>query len=82
MVVEVKTTLHAADPKRFVSWLGDFREWRTDYARPRMYRALGYLTAKGNSTRAAEGFYLILAVGSSASIVNSGGSRPVSTYPR
>ena len=78
VVVEVKTTLREADVKRFVSRLGDFREWRPDYARPRMFGALGYLTAKGNAARVAEaaGFYLIRAVGSSASIVNSEGFEP------
>ena len=78
VVVEVKTTLRARDVTKFVSRLGDFREWRPDYARPRMYGALGYLTAKGDATRAAEaaGFYLIRAVGSNASIVNSGGFEP------
>ena len=78
VVVEVKTTLRAKDVTKFVSRLGDFREWRPDYARPRMYGALGYLTAKGDATRAAEaaGFYLIRAVGSNASIVNSEGFEP------
>ena len=78
VVVEVKTTLREADVKRFVSRLGDFREWRPDYARPRMFGALGYLTAKGNAARVAEaaGFYLIRVVGSSASIVNSEGFEP------
>ena len=78
VVVEVKTTLRARDVTKFVSRLGDFREWRPDYARPRMYGALGYLTAKGDATRAAEaaGFYLIRAVGSNASIVNSKGFEP------
>ena len=51
VVVEVKTTLREADVRRFVSRLGDFREWRPDYARPRMFGALGYLTAKGNAAR-------------------------------
>ena len=78
VVVEVKTTLRAKDVTRFMSRLGDFREWRPDYARPRIYGALGYLTAKGDATRAAEasGFYLIRAVGSNASIVNSKGFEP------
>lgn len=78
VVVEVKTTLRSKDVTKFVSRLGDFREWRPDYARPRMYGALGYLTAKGEATRAAEaaGFYLIRAVGSNASIVNSEGFEP------
>lgn len=78
VVVEVKTTLRAKDVTKFVSRLGDFREWRPDYARPRMYGALGYLTAKGDATRAGEaaGFYLIRAVGSNASIVNSEGFEP------
>ena len=78
VVVEVKTTLREADVKRFISRLGDFREWRPDYARPRMFGAVGYLTAKGDATRVAEaaGFYLIRAVGSSASIVNSEGFEP------
>ena len=78
VVVEVKTTLRAKDVTKFMSRLGDFRKWRPDYARPRIYGALGYLTAKGDATRAAEasGFYLIRAVGSNASIVNSDGFEP------
>ena len=75
VVVEVKTTLCEADVKRVLPRLGDFREWRPDYARPRMFGAVGYLTAKGNAAQAA-GFYLIRAVGLSASIVNSEGFEP------
>ncbi len=78
VVVEVKTTLRPADIGRFVSRLGDFRKFRPDYARPRMYGAIGYLTAKGDAIRMAEkaGFYLIQAVGYNASIVNSEGFKP------
>ena len=78
VVVEVKTTLRAKHVGQFISRLGDFREWRPDYARATMYGALGYLTAKGDATRVAEeaGFYLIRAVGSNASIVNSETFKP------
>lgn len=78
VVVEVKTTLTQADVKQFTERIADFRAWRPDYVRPRIYGALGYLTARDDATRAAEaaGFYLIRAVGSSASIVNSEGFEP------
>lgn len=78
VVVEVKTTLRAADVERFTERIGDFREWRPDHARPRVRGALAYLTAKGNAEQAAEaaGFYLIRAVTGSARLVNSDGFRP------
>lgn len=78
VVVEVKTTLRLADVARFTERIGDFREWRSDDARERVWGALAYLGVEGNAARAAEeaGFYLIRAVSGSARLVNSGGFTP------
>ena len=78
VVVEVKTTLRVADVKVFLERIGDFRKWRWDDARPRVWGALAYLSAEGNAARAAEeaGFYLIQAVSGSARLVNSEGFEP------
>ena len=78
VVVEVKTTLRRADVARFTERIGDFREWRSDDARERVWGALAYLGVEGNAARAAEdaGFYLIRAVSGSARLVNSAGFEP------
>ena len=78
VVVEVKTTLRVADVKVFAERIGDFRKWRWDDARPRVWGALAYLSAEGNAAWAAEdaGFYLIQAVSGSARLVNSEGFEP------
>ena len=78
VVVEVKTTLRRDDIPRFGERLRDFRDWRRDYARPRVWGGLAYLTVQGEAARLAEaaGFYLIRAVGSSAKLVNSKGFEP------
>lgn len=77
-VVEVKTTLRSADVTKFLDRIGDFREWRPDDARPRVFGALAYLTSEGAARAEAEaaGFYLIQAVSGSARIVNSKGFEP------
>ncbi len=73
VVVEVKTKLRPADVSKFTSRMGDFREWRPDDARPRVFGALAYLTAIKDATEQAEetGFYLVEAVSGTARIVNS-----------
>ena len=78
VVVEVKTTLRVSDVERFTARIRDFREWRPDHARPRVWGALAYLTTKGNASHATEdaGFYLIDAVSGSARLVNSDGFDP------
>lgn len=78
VVVEVKTTLRVADVNVFLERIGDFRKWRWDDARPRVWGALAYLSAEGNAARAAEeaGFYRIQAVSGSARLVNSAGFEP------
>ena len=78
LVVEVKATLRASDVQRFTGRMRDFREWRPDYARPRVRGALAYLTAQGKAVRRAEaaGFYLIEAVSGTARLVNSEGFEP------
>lgn len=78
VVVEMKTTLRLADVARFTERIRDFREWRSDDARERVWGALAYLAVEGNAARAAEkaGFYLIRAVSGSARLVNSEGFEP------
>ncbi len=79
VVLEARMTLYPTDVSHFVSRLGDFRKWRPEcYARPRLYGAISYLTAKDDAIRMAEkaGFYLIQAAGYNASIVNSEGFKP------
>ena len=78
VVVEVKTTLRPRDVPKFTDRIRDFREWRPDLARPRVWGALGYLSANPEAVRAAEaaGFYVIRVVSTTAEIVNSEGFEP------
>lgn len=78
VVVEVKTTLRTRDVAQFVERISDFREWRPDHARPRVWGALAYLSANPAAVRAAEaaGFYVIRVVSTTASLVNSEGFEP------
>lgn len=78
VVVEVKTTLRSADVMKFLDRIGNFREWRPDDARPRVFGAFAYLTAEGDAAAEAEaaGFYLVQAVSGSARIVNTEGFEP------
>ena len=78
VVVEVKATLERPDVTQFAKRLRDFREWRPDYALPRVLGAMACLAADRNAFRAAEsaGFYVIRALDSTARIVNSEGFQP------
>ena len=78
VVVEVKTTLRPRDVAKLTDRIRDFREWRPDHARPRVWGALGYLSASPAAVRAAEeaGFYVIRVVSTTAAIVNSEGFEP------
>ena len=78
VVVEVKTTLRSRDVTQFTDRIRDFREWRPDHARPRVWGALAYLSANAAAVRAAEaaGFYVIRVVSTTASLVNSEGFEP------
>lgn len=78
VVVEVKTTLRPRDVAKFTDRIRDFREWRPDHARSRVWGALGYLSASPAAVRAAEeaGFYVIRVVSTTAAIVNSEGFEP------
>ena len=78
VVVEVKTTLRPRDVAKFTDRIHDFREWRPDHARPRVWGALGYLSANPEAVRAAEaaGFYVIRVVSTTAELVNSEGFEP------
>ena len=44
VVVEVKATLRPEDAAKFSERTANFREWRWDDARPRVWGALAYLT--------------------------------------
>ena len=72
------TALKSSDVSRFQTQMGDSRQWRPDYARPRIAGALVWLTTEGWTARAAEaaGFYLIRVLGGTARLVNSEGFRP------
>lgn len=78
VVVEVKTTLRRPDVAKFMDRIGNFREWRPDDARPRVFGAFAYLTAEGSAAQEAEdaGFYRIEAVSGSARLVNSESFEP------
>ena len=78
VVVEVKATLRPGDVAKFSERIANFREWRWDDARPRVWGALAYLTTQEDAVRDAEeaGFYLIQAVSGSAKLVNSPGFEP------
>ena len=78
VVVEVKATLERPDVTQFAKRIRDFREWRPDYALPRILGAMACLAADRNAFRAAEaaGFYVIRALDSTARIVNSEGFQP------
>ena len=78
VVVEVKATLETSDVTQFAKRFRDFREWRPDYALPRVLGAMACLAADRNAFRAAEsaGFYVIRALDSTARIVNSEGFQP------
>ena len=78
VVVETKTTLRESDIRQFQERIADFRSWRPNEARPKLWGAFAYLTARGEAARSAEeaGFYLIRAVSGSARLVNSARFRP------
>ena len=78
VVVEVKTTLRVRDVPRFIARIGDFREWRPDHARPRVWGAFAYLSASAAAVRAAEaaGLYVVRVVSTTAGLVNSEGFEP------
>ena len=78
LVVEVKATLRPHDVARFAERIRDFREWRPDLARPRVWGALAYLATHPDAPGAAEaaGFYLIRPVGLRSRLANSDGFEP------
>jgi len=72
VVVEVKTTLKVQDVKEFVSKLKMASTWMDEYKNYKVYGAMAYLKAEGNSNQYAEGqsLFVIRATGKSASIKN------------
>lgn len=72
VIVEVKTTLRTSDIKEFHEKIWRAKTFLPEYSDRKIYSAIAYLTAKGASNRMAEnqGFFVIRATGSSASIVN------------
>lgn len=73
LVVEVKSTLREADVPKFQEQLANFRQWRPDDARPRIFGAMAYLTAEARAVQAADdaGLYRVQAVSGSARLVNA-----------
>ena len=78
VVVEVKTTLKAADVDDFVERLHEFPELMREYAARRVYGAVAYLEAHESATAhaARQGLFVIRATGSSAGITNAGDFTP------
>ena len=78
LVVEVKSTLREADVPKFLEQLANFREWRPDDARPRIFGAVAYLTAEARAVDAADdaGLYRVQAVSGSARLTNRPDFRP------
>ena len=80
VVVEVKTTLHSKDVKRFLETLQDFKKYFPRYKLETIYGAVAYLTSENKSHLLAEeeGLFVIRATGDSASIINTADFKPKS----
>ena len=78
VVVEVKTTLCAADIKHFVKKLLKYTYYEPEHRGKTIYGAMAYLkTSKAAKTHAErQGLFVIRATGDSASIVNEEGFVP------
>jgi hypothetical protein len=79
VVVEVKTTLRVDDVKQFITKMRNFKKWLPLFKDKTVYGAVAYLTSTAASHVMAEknGFFVIRATGSSASIINKEGFKPV-----
>ena len=80
VAVEVKTTLHSKDVKRFLKTLQDFREYFPRYKLETIYGAVAYLKSENKAHFFAEekGLFVIRATGDSASIINKVDFKPKS----
>jgi len=78
VIVEVKTTLRPDDVNDFHRKLWKSKTYLPEYKEKVIYGALAYITADGSSHRMAEklGFFVIRAIGSSASIINKESFKP------
>ncbi len=78
VVVEVKTTLCAADIKHFLKKLLKYTYYEPEHRGKTIYGAMAYLkTSKAAKTHAErQGLFVIRATGDSASIVNEEGFVP------
>ena len=78
VAVEVKTTLNARDVKKFLSVLGKFKGYFSEYADKRVYGAMAFLRKQGEalSYGEKEGLFMIRATGDSAYIVNKNNFKP------
>lgn len=83
VVIEIKTTLSDEKLKSFLEKLVKLRGWFPEYADKKVYGAVAYMKADGNSAKRAmeEGLFLIKAPGGStkvSTLVNPDGFSPKS----
>ena len=78
VVVEVKTTLKVKDVDYFKTKMDRFTDLCSEYKGKKIYGAVAYLKADQSSNKYAErqGFFVIRATGSSASITNPQDFKP------
>ncbi len=79
VVIEVKTTLHPDDVKKFRHKLEQFKQWLPRYANNTIYGGMAWLTAVAGAEDMVQsrGLFSIRATGDSAAIVN-----PVDFQPK
>lgn len=78
VIVEVKTTLRPQDVTEFHEKLWKAKVFMPEYKNMTVYGAVAFITAEGKSDTMSEtqGFFVIRATGSSASIINQDDFRP------
>ena len=78
VAVEVKTTLHSKDVKRFLETLKDFKKYFPRYKFETIYGSVAYLKSENKAHFFAEeeGLFVIRATGDSASIINKTDFKP------
>ena len=78
VIVEVKTTLRQQDVNDFHEKIWKAKTYMPEYKDRIIYGGMAFITSEGSSERMAEnqGFFVIRATGSSATIVNSENFKP------
>ncbi|MFN0036241.1 MAG: hypothetical protein ACKVUS_14350 [Saprospiraceae bacterium] len=78
VVTEVKTTLRPDDVKKFKDSLAKAKTFMPEYTNYRLYGAMAYLQEHSHAAQMAEseGFFVVKATGSSASISNAADFKP------